>query len=164
MKTTFRALAVGILFATGVTGCAYTIEGKKEVALTEEQIQAYVADNNLFLLTKEEYDSLLPVVEMEEPKEKVEEKEETPKESEEPKEDEKEEKVEEKPKTYTFEIKSGVPTQIAAEQLEVDGLVESAKDFIKFLGDAGLEKKVRAGTYEIKTGMSYREIAEIITR
>ncbi|WP_096153400.1 MULTISPECIES: endolytic transglycosylase MltG [Bacillus] len=162
MKTTFRALAVGILFATGVTGCAYTIEGKKEVALTEEQIQSYVAENNLFLLTKEEYDSLLPSME----EEKVEEQEaevaeESPKDSEEPKE---EEKVEEEPKVYTFEIKSGVPTQIAAEQLESDGLIESAKDFIKFLGDAGLEKKVRAGTYEIQTGMSYREIAEIITR
>ena len=161
MKTTFRALAVGILFATGVTSCAYTIEGKKEVALTEEQIQAYVTENNLFLLTKEEYDSLLPVAEEEiKEKEQAVQKDETAKKQNEPK----EEKVEEEPKVYTFEIKSGVPTQIAAEQLEADGLVESAKDFIKFLEGAGLEKKVRAGTYEIKRGMSYREIAEIITR
>jgi len=51
-----------------------------------------------------------------------------------------------------------------SRDLEEAGLVESAKDFDRYLCNNGYDKRISVGTYEIPYGTSEEEIAKIITR
>lgn len=61
-------------------------------------------------------------------------------------------------------ITSGMISNEAAALLEEYGVVESGYDFNMYLYHNGYESKLRVGTYEIRKGASYEEIAKIITR
>ncbi|KMJ60119.1 hypothetical protein AB685_04605 [Bacillus sp. LL01] len=166
MKTNLRAFAIGILFATGVMGVAYSVVSAGATSLNEESIKAYAEENELYLLTKTEYNELLPAIEpaedlKEEPKEEV---------TEETKdEDGKKEEVEEKEKEESNEpfeivIPDGMATYEITALLAREGIIEDDKEFDEYLEDRNIATKVRSGTFTMKKGMSYKEAAEVLIR
>jgi len=66
-------------------------------------------------------------------------------------------------KTVTVTVNSGDVSRIVSDKVYEAGLVESADDFNSYLGANGYDKKLRSGTYEIKVGSSYKQIAKILT-
>lgn len=65
---------------------------------------------------------------------------------------------------FTLSITSGMTSNKVADILAAQGLVDSAYEFNMYLHEHGYSSKLRVGSYEIKSGMSYEEIAEILTR
>ncbi len=59
-------------------------------------------------------------------------------------------------------IKSGDSSYTVSKALAAAGLVEDAVEFDDYLCDNGYSRKIRTGTYELKVGMSYGEIAKTI--
>lgn len=177
MNNSIRAFAIGILFATGVTGCAYAFEGSKEVVIEEEQVLSYAEENSLVVLSKEEYDQLLPQLddlkdettaeESTEPEEDKRAEEEVAREEKNEEEEEKEEPKEEKkeePKTFTLTIREGMLLHEATKELENAGIIDNAFSFNQYLEENDKSKLVQIGTFELTTGLSYREVTAIITK
>ena len=50
-----------------------------------------------------------------------------------------------------------------ARALEAAGVIDNGEEFNKYLSDNGYSRRIQNGTYTIVKGMSYKEIAEIIT-
>lgn len=70
-----------------------------------------------------------------------------------------------KPEEYvTVTISRGMYSSSVAKQFKEKGLIENAEEFDRYLCDAGYELKLRVGTYKIKKGSSYEEIAKKITK
>lgn len=61
-------------------------------------------------------------------------------------------------------IKNGDTSYSVSKTLAAAGLVEDAAEFDSYLCDNGYSRKIRTGTYEIIPGMSYEEIAKVISR
>lgn len=61
-------------------------------------------------------------------------------------------------------ISKGMWSDVIAQLIEDAGLIEDAEDFNDFLSDNGYASYISVGTYEIKMGADYSEIAKIITR
>ncbi|NLP50941.1 endolytic transglycosylase MltG [Bacillus sp. RO1] len=168
MRTNLRAFAIGILFATGVMGVAYSIVSAGATTLNEKSIQAYAAENDLHVLSKEEYDELLP--EVEPVKEtKTEQKEEVKKESNSSQaatEEEKEEVEEKEEENEPFEIviPDGMATYEITALLAREGIIEDDKKFDTYLEDKNIATKVRSGTFTMKKGMSYEEAADVLIK
>ncbi|TYS59282.1 endolytic transglycosylase MltG [Sutcliffiella horikoshii] len=169
MRTNLRAFAIGILFATGVMGVAYSVVSAGATSLNEESVQAYAAENDLHLLSKEEYDELLPYVEPVEEK-KTEQKEEEVKEEsknneEEAKEDtEVAEEQEETNEPFEIVIPDGMATYEITALLAREGIIEDDKKFDAYLEDKNIATKVRSGTFTMKKGMSYEEAADVLIK
>ncbi|WP_099220961.1 endolytic transglycosylase MltG [Listeria costaricensis] len=66
-------------------------------------------------------------------------------------------------KTYTLTIQSGDPASKAGEDLQANGIIESADDFNKYIKDNGYEGYIRDGQYEVKSDMSYEDIAKLLS-
>ncbi len=64
----------------------------------------------------------------------------------------------------TLNVTRGMASDTVAALLEDAGAVDSAYEFNKYLYQMGYERIIRVGTYEIEVGMSYEEIARMITR
>ena len=64
----------------------------------------------------------------------------------------------------TLNVTRGMASDTVAALLEDAGVVDSAYEFNKYLYQMGYERIIRVGTYEIEVGMSYEEIARMITR
>ncbi len=64
----------------------------------------------------------------------------------------------------TITIVKGDSSVRAARKLFEAGLVESAVEFDKFLCENGYDKSISVGTYKIKPGSDFDEMARIITR
>ena len=64
----------------------------------------------------------------------------------------------------SFTIKRGMASYSAAKVLEQCGLVDSAKSFDNYLCKNKLDGYVKAGTFTATKGMSYAQLAKIITR
>ncbi|NMH74803.1 endolytic transglycosylase MltG [Bacillus sp. RO2] len=168
MRTNLRAFAIGILFATGVMGVAYSIVSAGATTLNEESVQAYAAENDLHVLSKEEYDELLPKVEPVE-ETKNDQKEEVKEESnsnEVATEEEKEEVEEKEEENEPFEIviPDGMATYEITALLAREGIIEDDKKFDAYLEDKNIATKVRSGTFTMKKGMSYEEAADVLIK
>lgn len=66
--------------------------------------------------------------------------------------------------TVTITVVKGDSSVSVSRDLEEAGLVESAKDFDRYLCNNGYDKRISVGTYEIPIGTSEEKIAKIITR
>ena len=75
---------------------------------------------------------------------------------------EQEQKVPEKPVTIT--ISSGQGSLSVAKSCESAGLVTDAAEFDRFLCAGGYDRKLKAGSHQIKKGASKEEIAEALCR
>ncbi len=63
----------------------------------------------------------------------------------------------------TFSVNAGESSYTVAKKLENLGGVESAIDFDQYLCDRGYATKIRVGSYEITSKMTYEEIASVIS-
>ena len=63
-----------------------------------------------------------------------------------------------------FAIKDGEASNAIANNLQALGLVDDAKAFDQFLSENGYDHKLRTGEFEISTGMSYKELAELLCK
>ena len=60
-------------------------------------------------------------------------------------------------------VTSGMPSETISKLLEDNGLVDSADDFNAWLIEKGYEDDLHVGTFEIKKGSSFDEIAKLLT-
>lgn len=66
-------------------------------------------------------------------------------------------------KEYTLVIAPGEASGTAVQKLKENGIIDDAEEFTKFLQNNNFEEKVRDGSYKVKKGMGYDQIARIIT-
>lgn len=66
--------------------------------------------------------------------------------------------------TVTLTVYSGEHSATVAKRMEELGLIEDYLDFDDYLCDNGYSRLVNSGIYKIKPGLSYEELAKIITR
>ncbi len=75
-----------------------------------------------------------------------------------------EEPVAEPGEAVTLTIYSGEHSATVARRMEDLGLIDDYLDFDDYLCDNGYSRSVNSGIYKIKPGLSYEELAKIITR
>lgn len=161
MKTNLRAFAVGIIFATGVMGVAYSIVSSD--TLGESDVKAYAKENDMHLLTNEEYQELLPTIE-EKPEEQKTEENPPAQDEQKPEDAEAEAEAEESNEPFDVNIPDGMATYEVSELLEAEGVIKDADEFDAFLEDRDIATRVRAGTFTMKKNMSYEEAAGVLIR
>ena len=66
--------------------------------------------------------------------------------------------------TITLTIVKGMYSHHVADEAKRIGLVEDAKEFDRYLIDNGYASSIRIGDYVFEQGVTFAEIAEIITR
>ena len=64
----------------------------------------------------------------------------------------------------TVTIGEGATSEKIAIKLYEAGLVNSSSEFVKLLGDMGLEDKIQVGIFKINKNASMKEIVELITK
>lgn len=65
--------------------------------------------------------------------------------------------------TVTVEVVGGDVSRVVSGKVQEAGLVEDAEDFNSFMGANGYANNLQPGTYKIKKGATYKQIAEILT-
>lgn len=65
--------------------------------------------------------------------------------------------------TVTVTIKRGEVCREIAEDLYSKGLVDDAEGFRKYMRDQGYDNQICVGTFELKKGMTYAQIAKVLT-
>lgn len=65
--------------------------------------------------------------------------------------------------TVTVTIKRGEVCREIAEDLYSKGLVDDAEGFRKYMKDQGYDNQICVGTFELKKGMTYAQIAKVLT-
>lgn len=63
----------------------------------------------------------------------------------------------------TITVSGGMSSETISSLLENAGLVDSASKFNSFLVQNGYDKKLETGSFDISGGMTYEEIAKILT-
>ncbi|KSV60709.1 hypothetical protein [Acetivibrio ethanolgignens] len=81
-----------------------------------------------------------------------------------PPEETKEPEKPKEPEYVTVTIKGGMWSKDVAKAMEAAGLVSSAEKFDEYLCDNGYASFISVGTFKIKVGADFREIAEKITK
>lgn len=72
----------------------------------------------------------------------------------------KEQRVEVKTDTkLTFYVSKGMSSETVAASLKALGIIDDSKKFNKFLVDNGYASRIRVGSFELKKGLSYVDIA-----
>jgi cell division protein YceG involved in septum cleavage len=167
--TGIRGIATGILLATIVLGITFLLGGysnntkEKELIeieqnITEADVQAYLEEQNLVTLTKDEYDQLSQPQETENEKDKASEETKDSEDTEEAKENQEDIVVQ-----ANLTIKSGMSTGEVADYLKEVKIIKDANKLIDYLEDNDLVTSVKAGTYKVNSDMSISEIAKTIT-
>ena len=65
--------------------------------------------------------------------------------------------------TIIFTVSSGTSSDSISRKLKEAGLIEDANEFDNYLISNGYSGRIRVGTYELKKGMTFEEIATIIS-
>lgn len=63
----------------------------------------------------------------------------------------------------TLSIKSGMSSEVVADLLADQGAISNSQEFDSYLKENGYSKTIVVGDYTIVPGMTFKEIAEIIT-
>jgi S-adenosylmethionine:tRNA-ribosyltransferase-isomerase (queuine synthetase) len=75
-----------------------------------------------------------------------------------------EEQQEETVKTYTVTIQSGMAPSTISNELEANGIIDDADEFISYLEDEGYVVRIQLGDFTLTSDMSHFEIAEALTK
>lgn len=153
-KRNTRAFAIGILVSVCIIGSFYFSALKKEmpVDLSIENAKALLADHGFIVLTKEKYQEI----------EKAN--------NDKPKKTETIEQPASPPKSteaavaYTLEIIGGMVSHDIAVMLEKEKIIDDADQFETYLEENGYSKRIQLGSFELKSDLSYKQIAKIITK
>ena len=158
-KRSIRSFALGILLSVSLLGIFYFSEEKNPVQepINEQIAKSYLEEKGFMILTEEQYNELESSIDEAKKTEKklMEEQ------------DSKQKDVEEVPNkdtTMKLEIISGMVSHDIAQVLEKNNIIDDADQFAIYLEENGYSKRIQLGVFELKTGMSYKEIAKIITK
>lgn len=66
--------------------------------------------------------------------------------------------------TVSIKIKGGTSSMIICQKLQKAGIIDDAAEFDEYLIKNGYSKRLRSGTYNLKKGMDFQEIAKSISR
>ncbi|MBR1865682.1 MAG: endolytic transglycosylase MltG [Lachnospiraceae bacterium] len=66
--------------------------------------------------------------------------------------------------TVSITIKGGDSSMTICQTLQKAGLIENASEFDTYLIENGYASRIRAGTYNLKTGMSFQNLADAISQ
>ena len=67
-------------------------------------------------------------------------------------------------KTYTVHIEEGVLSSTISNTLEANDIIDNATKFNLYLTDNGYGEKIQLGKFKVNSDMSFKEIAEAITK
>ncbi|MGG3574757.1 hypothetical protein ABES25_09710 [Bacillus gobiensis] len=159
-KRGLQAFAGGMILATSVLAGTFYFSpdekadaSKDEAEITENQVKSYLEANKLVSLKRNDYEKLLTS------------KEEALKQADEAEQEKPAEKeTSKKEGNYKLTIQDGMSSADVSNQLEKDGLIPSARDFNDYVIDGGYHTKVRAGDFELKYGMGFKQIVNVLTR
>jgi hypothetical protein len=65
---------------------------------------------------------------------------------------------------FTFSIQSGMNLEEIGKGLENINIVDSSVEFIQFMIDHKYDRKIQTGEFNLNKGMTFKEIAETITK
>ncbi|MEH7346105.1 hypothetical protein V7122_19875 [Bacillus sp. JJ1532] len=153
-KRNTRAFAFGILVAVCIIGSFYFSALKKEKPeeLTIENAKTLLADHGYIILTKDRFQAIENA------------NKEEGKETESPKQPSSPSESTESVTAYTLEIIGGMVSHDIAAMLEKEKIIDDAAQFETYLEENGYSKRIQLGSFEVKAGMSYKQIAKIITK
>lgn len=155
-RTILRSFAAGILFTAGVIAISYyklglntpqKTETKKEEkpVITEQSVNQYLSAHNLVAIPKEDLEKKQQKTNQTQPNSN-------------------DKKEEAGPAAYDLVISEGMTSADIASSLKKAGMIEDQNQFVSFLSDNGYDRKIQIGHFQIIRTMSYREIAELITK
>lgn len=168
IKQILRSLGIGCLIAGGILYATDRIPSKEqdtrhELQSVKEELEAVKKELAISqTMTSEQPDESrnadkAPAI-AEKPAEEKEPEKDTPK---------KEEKT---PDTETtvitkkISVKSGSNSADLSDMLELAGLIEDASKFDTYMKDYGYAGKIQIGTFTLRSDMSFKEMAEVLTR
>lgn len=151
-KKILQGLATGIFFTTSILSYNFYFTDhfqiENEVAsFSEQDLQAYLDENDLVTINQTEYEQLLTKVEKIDTQTA---KSETINQDVEAKE-------------ITIIIKAGMSSGAVGLLLEENGLIGDDRQFTDYLLNNQLETKIKAGEYQLSTGLTVKEIAETLS-
>ncbi|PKG25737.1 endolytic transglycosylase MltG [Niallia nealsonii] len=155
-KHKIRAFAFGIFFSISLIGVFYFLQDKEKNTTSDlEESKRVVMEKGYTILSKTDYEQLqtkiatlenqtaLPSNETENIKTEAEKT---------------------SPSSYQLHIVKGMSTEEIAKKLANKNMIKNEKKFAQFLIQKGYHTKVQIGKYTIKKDMTYKQIAELITK
>ncbi|WP_353855236.1 endolytic transglycosylase MltG [Bacillus sp. Bos-x628] len=163
-KKSIQTFAAGMILATGVLAIVFFLTGKDEAEadtttketlaakVTEADVKSYLDSKKEVSVSRDTYQQLLDY------------KEKALKASEDG--DAKSDQTADKQKGKSIKvvIKNGMSTSDVSDMLEKEGIINSSKDFNDYVIDAGYHKEIRAGKFNLKTGMTFKQIVKALTK
>lgn len=151
-KRGLQGLAVGIFFTTALLTYFYFFQTKEveshkdeteipKIEMSSEEMMDKLAEQGFVVLEEDEYQSLLKA------KEEI----------------ENEEKTEQSHHHDVLIVQPGMNGTQVAELLHELKIIDNPEAFIQYLIDQKLTTKIEVGEFKLHSGMSYDEIARIIT-
>jgi hypothetical protein len=160
-KVGFQAFAAGMIVATSLLGGTYFLSDKQSASadiekkeVSESEVESFLTSNGRISIPTDEYEELLAVKDkalkqpVEQP-EKVEEK-------------QPEEKKEEVVK-YTVKVTAGMSTYEISNVLEQNGIISDSFAFDQYLIKHDFHRKIQLGSFEVRKGMDWYQLAHILT-
>ncbi|MCD7033102.1 endolytic transglycosylase MltG [Metabacillus sp. GX 13764] len=156
-KNILRAFSAGIILSSGILAAAYFMTEPKETtkavtaSVTDQDVQNHLSAKDQIAVPRKDYEKLIALKESAVAKSG----EAAPK------------PAEAKPaaaKPFSLTIQDGMSTGDIAKVLEQAGMVSSARDYATYLADTGNQTKVRAGTFRLKQGMSFKQITRVLVK
>ncbi|HLR08022.1 MAG TPA: hypothetical protein VK136_02020 [Bacillota bacterium] len=167
MKQPIRSFSIGLLTAGLICLLVFYFSGgNKETAnLSTEDMIAKLEDEGYRVFTESEYISMAVDSDDADETEADTDDDSALEDNEEDEADEDSEADDEDASvTYTLEIKSGMNSSEISELLEENDIIDDAMEFSTFLEDEDYESDVQIGEFELSSDMSFKEIAEEITK
>ncbi|MBY0122384.1 hypothetical protein [Bacillus sp. S/N-304-OC-R1] len=154
-KRNTRAFALGILVAVCIIGSYYyyVLDRATPDELNIVNAKDLLADQGYIILTKEKYQNMEEAI-----KEKNKEAKATQQDPATP------QKEEDTIHAYKLEIAAGMVSHEIASLLEQKKIIDDANEFETYLEENGYSKRIQLGKFELTAGMSYKQIAKIITK
>lgn len=148
-KKMLQGIATGIFFTTSIFGFNFYFTDNSQIetevaSFSEQDLQAYLQENDLVAVSKAEYVELFTKDENNEVDEKI-----------------VEEDVE--AKEITIIIKPGMSSGEVGLLLQEKGLIDDYQQFSDYIMNNQLETKVKAGEFKLSTEMTIKEIVEALS-
>ncbi|MCM3650472.1 hypothetical protein [Metabacillus litoralis] len=155
-KVGFQAFAAGMIVATSLLGGTYFLSDKQSASadiekkeVSESEVESFLTSNGRISIPTDEYEELLAVKDkaLKQPVEQP-------------------EKVEEKQEEvvkYTVKVTAGMSTYEISNVLEQNGIISDSFAFDQYLIKHDFHRKIQLGSFEVRKGMDWYQLAHILT-
>jgi hypothetical protein len=150
-----RAFSAGLIISTGIFAISYYYITPKSTdsAVTQEQVNSYLAEQEQTAISNEEYASLKSA--------SVNPGKEKKSAAKQPVKNDK--KAADEVFHMRLSVTQGMSTGEVCEELERGKIIKSSSEFLKYLRSTNREGAVRFGSYNVNSKMSAEVVANIIT-